>query len=298
MNQHGITHSARIKTYPDGTVDVLIASSPIFRESGWEERKKGKGRKPVAVIDCEASDIMEMSMYAMEREEERAAAAAVDSVQRAKRRARNMVHDYAMSTPFKYFVTLTLNGDKVDRYDMAAVTKALNQWADNQVRRKGLAYVLVPELHRDGAVHFHGFFNDALPVVDSGTMIPPGGGKPKRPRSKAQRDAWVTEGGRIVYNLPGWTLGFTTAIALYGERSAAVGYVCKYISKAQTKVGGRWYYSGGDLKLPDVLLADLNLEEVKEQYGSQCHEFEVQSLAGVRFCAVRLKGETNESVCN
>ena len=93
-----------------------------------------------------------------------------------------------------------------------------------------------------------------------------------------------------MYNLPGWTLGYTTAIELYGEREAAVGYVCKYISKEQTKVGGRWYYSGGALQKPEVQYADLSLEEVREQYGEQCHCFKVDSLAGVEFLKLRLKG--------
>lgn len=35
--------------------------------------------------------------------------------------------------------------------------------------------VLVPERHKDGAIHLHGFFNDALPLVDSGTISRPGG---------------------------------------------------------------------------------------------------------------------------
>lgn len=240
-------------------------------------------------MDADTLEVVEQSIYALEREDERAAQAAVASVERAKRRARTMVHDYAMSTDFKYFVTLTLDGGKVDRYNAGEVTKKLSQWADNQVRRKGLVYVLVPELHKDGAIHFHGFFNDALPVVDSGTMIPPDGGKPKRPRSKAEREAWARAGGRTVFNLPGWTLGFTTAIELYGERAAAVGYVCKYISKEPAKVGGRWYYSGGKLGRPDVIFADLNIEEIREQYGERCHCFKVDALAGVEFLKLRLK---------
>lgn len=183
---------------------------------------------------------------------------------------------------------MTLDGARVDRYDPAAVTRALNVWCDNQVRRKGLAYVLVAELHKDGAIHFHGFFNDALPVVDSGTMVPPGGGKPKRPRSAAQRAAWAAQGGRTVYNLPSWSLGFTTALELYGDRHAAVGYVCKYITKAQAKVGGRWYYSGGALGRPEVQTLDLNVEDLAAD--PRARAFTVDSLPGVQFVTLTVKG--------
>ena len=155
-----------------------------------------------------------------------------------------------------------MDGAVVDRYNPKEVTRKLNNWLDNHVRRSGLKYVLVAEYHKDKAIHFHGFFNDALAAVDSGTISLPGGGKPRRPRSKAQRAAWLADGGHIVYNLPAWSLGFTTAIKLYGDRRAAVGYVCKYITKAQEKVGGRWYYSGGDLKRPRVEFADVTYNEV------------------------------------
>lgn len=229
-----------------------------------------------------------MSVWDIEREEEMARKRGIDSLARSKRRARTNVRDYALNTDFRYFVTLTLDGARIDRYDPKAVTKALSIWCDNQVRRKGLAYVLVAEEHKDGAIHFHGFFNDALPVVDSGTMVPPGGGKPRRPRSKAQRADWEAQGGRVVYNLPAWTLGFTTAIELYGDRHAAVGYVCKYITKAQSKVGGRWYYSGGKLGVPDVLWADLDMEAAA--HGQEAHWFETDGLPGVKFVAFKVKG--------
>lgn len=152
---------------------------------------------------------------------------------RAVRRARAQVRDLALCNPFTHFVTLTLDQSRVDRYDMIAITRKLNAWLSNQVQRRGLKYVLVPERHKDGAIHFHGFFNDVLDRVDSGTMIPPGGGKPRKPRSRAQRAAWEADGGRVVWNLPGWSLGFTTALELVGEYSQAVNYVCKYIGKQQ-----------------------------------------------------------------
>ena len=108
---------------------------------------------------------------------------------------------------------------------MAAITRKLSVWADNQVRRKGLCYILVPELHKDGAVHYHGIFNAALPVTDSGTISRSGKKRPQRPRSRAERARWLSDGGHVVYNLPSWTLGFTTAIELYGGRDKAI-FLC------------------------------------------------------------------------
>lgn len=234
-------HNCRVKTYPDGTRDYLLASSPIFREPGWELAAE----------------------WAPRERRGSAGDGGPEATERAKRRARNAVRDLAMANEdFSYFVTLTLSPERVDRYDMGAVVKKLNSWADNRVRRQGLKYVLVPELHKDGAVHFHGFLNSALPLVDSGTVIPPSGGRPRKPRSARQRAEWLAGGGHLVYNIPGWTLGFSSAIELYGDRASAVGYVCKYISKALTKIGGRWYYSGGQLLRPAVELLDVDSADV------------------------------------
>jgi len=254
-----------VKTYPDGSQDVLVCEAPIFGFGGWEaSREKVKA--------------------------ERAESGEGDHTDRAVRRAKAQVRDIALCTPFKYFVTLTLSPEKVkDRADPVEVTRHLNHWLDNQVRRRGLAYVLVPERHKDGAIHFHGFFNDALEAIDSGTIIRAEGGRPRRPRSGAQGAQWLAEGGHIVYNLPGWSWGFTTAIELYGTYSKAVGYVCKYIGKdtGAGKIGGRWYYSGGKLGHPKVDYVDLSLEEVAAEEGS--FRFSVKD-AGLGFAMKHYEG--------
>ena len=81
----------------------------------------------------------------------------------------------------------------------------------------------------------------------------------------------MRNGGKIVYNLPRWTLGFTTAIELYGEYTAAVAYVCKYIGKEGEKPAGRWYYSGGDLCEPEVLFAEISPAELVQEFGPKAY---------------------------
>lgn len=292
QTEYGIRHNSRLKRFADGTAELLTCSKRVFLEKGWEQPDKWDRRHsqdPLLSPDPER-EYAELERAAKLEEDEKAVAEkAAASRLRAQRRARTHVRELALCNNFRYFVTLTLDRQRVDRYDVAAVTRKLNQWLDNQVRRHGLKYVLVPELHKDGAVHFHGFFNDALRVVDSGTVIPPQGGKPRRPRGEKQRAAWLEGGGHIVYNLPQWSHGFTTAIELYGDYRAAVGYVCKYIGKEQTKVGGRWFYHGGELRLPEVELLDLNIEDVEAIDGAAT--FETPTLTGARFAVLRVDGE-------
>lgn len=240
-----ITFTGRVKSFPDGSRELMACSKPIFRAEGWEQRDRSLRRK---------------------------SGGGGGDMARAMRRARAQVRDLALCNPFTHFVTLTLDQARVDRYDMEAITRKLNAWLSNQVQRRGLKYVLVPERHKDGAIHFHGFFTDVLDRVDSETMIPPGGGRPRKPRSKAQAAAWAAEGGRVVWNLPGWSLGFTTALELVGEYSRAVSYVCKYIGKQGDKPGGRWYYSGGELLRPEVEFAPLDWRDLAAQPGARMWE--------------------------
>ena len=253
----GICRTAKVKAYPDGSLEVLACDKPIFHPEGWEKAGKRSSRPR------RSSEVQEEPQHQdRDPEQERA------SLDRSMRRARAQVRDLALTNPFRWFVTLTLDQAKVDRYDMAAITRKLNTWLDNQVRRHGLAYVLVPERHKDGAIHFHGFFNDAVKAVFSG-----------------HRD----REGHPVYNLPAWSLGFTTAIELYGDYHAAVGYVCKYIGKQGEKPGGRWYYSGGALQRPQVSFADLgprDLEELEQEGG--VYRFDVPE-AGLSFALLRAR---------
>lgn len=268
--QSEITHNAVIYTYPGGYVDVICASEAIFREPGWEaafgspEDERAKPAPREAGKKSEGAD-MERSM----------------------RRARAKLRRLALANGFDYFVTLTLDAGKIDRYDGAAITRVLGRWADNMVRRHGLRYILVPEQHKDGAFHFHGFMaGRGLESVDSGTIKRPGVKKPQRPRSEAERERWLVEGGQIVYNLPQWPYGFTTALELYGEYSAAVVYCCKYIGKQNgERPLGRWYYSGGQLAEPEKLYTDLEFRAVENSV-----EF---SIPGAKMKVLHQKQEEN-----
>ena len=222
-NGREIYHNAIVYQYPDGSMDTICCSDPIFREPGWEaagwQPKAPRGAAREAGKKSDGAD-MERSM----------------------RRARAKLRRLALANQFEYFVTLTLDPAKVDRYDGAAVTKVLNRWLDNMVRRHGLRYILVPERHQDGAFHFHGFM--AGPGLEA-------------------RPSGHTIGGREAMNLPQWGYGFTTAQPLYGEYAAAVAYCCKYIGKQDgQRPLGRWYYSGGGLEEPTKLYTDLDFYEV------------------------------------
>ena len=265
---YAITHNSQLKKYPDGSAVMLIASKPIFREPGWEEVGKKKSDAAGRVENAKAREL--------------------ENIERSRRRACAMVTDYARCNDFRYFVTLTMDKSVIDRYDIKGINKKLRTFLDNAVRRNGLQYILIPEYHSDGAIHFHGLMNKAMEMVDSGTIKIPDSKKPRKPRSKAQRAEWLANGGHVVYNIPAYELGFSTAIELYGDYSRAVAYVCKYIGKGKQKIGGRWYYSGGNLRTPEKEYFDTDFDSCRD--GE--HSFTIPRL-GVEVVKLEVEGNEN-----
>lgn len=73
-------------------------------------------------------------------------------------RARSKIFEYAICNEFEYFVTLTVNGQYLDRYDLKEYIKKLSQFI-RDYRKKynaNVQYLLIPEKHIDGAWHMHG----------------------------------------------------------------------------------------------------------------------------------------------
>lgn len=173
------------------------------------------------------------------------------NLQRSIRRASGQLRDYILCNNFDLFCTLTLDSTLIKRDDYGAVIRKLNTYLDNRVRRNGLVYVGVPELHKKGGIHFHFLCNsEAMKLVDSGCVSVPGHKRPIKVAT-AKRLHIPPEDWHTVYNIADWTLGFTTAIKTYGERGALAKYLTKYLTKDMTgKIGGRWYYSGGKLQKP------------------------------------------------
>lgn len=236
----------KVLEYPDGSYDIICSNRPVF---GPKPEPKAPGIVPAGAKQSQ-NDQADKTIG-----QESVKGKAAD-LERARRRARANVRRLALANQFRWFVTLTINPDKIDSFDPAAVVRRMGQWCSNRVKRDGLRYILVPEKHESGRIHFHGFFSDSVEAVDSG-----------------HKD----KSGHTIFNLPEWDYGFTTAIELYGDYHAAIGYTCKYIGKDSEKVGGRWYYSGGNLKKPVEKFVDCVYYELMEM---QDEEFTAQYGAG------------------
>lgn len=76
-------------------------------------------------------------------------------------RAKSRIREYALCNDWDYFVTLTLDAEKIDRYTLRPYIKRLGEFIGNynRLRNTRVRYILIPEQHKDGAWHLHGLLN-------------------------------------------------------------------------------------------------------------------------------------------
>lgn len=76
-------------------------------------------------------------------------------------RSKRFIREISLSNDFDYFVTLTVNKEMCDRYDVDVCQQHLKDILHNYQRickrqNKDFKYILITERHKDGAFHFHG----------------------------------------------------------------------------------------------------------------------------------------------
>lgn len=134
-------------------------------------------------------------------------------------RARSVITQVAICNDWDYFFTCTLDGAKHDRYDLDSFRKVFPQWLRdyNKKYRCKIRYLLVPERHKDGAWHIHGF----LRGIPSDRLTP-------FVRGIHPRD--LVDGGYLNWGDCSYKFGFCS-LARIKDPVAAGHYVTKYITE-------------------------------------------------------------------
>lgn len=147
------------------------------------------------------------------------------------RRSRTTINDYVHCNDFNLFITFTFDPRKVDRYNLEACYARMQGWLW-RVRRNSsdFRYIIVPEQHKDGAIHFH-------------ALVGGYDGKLKKTN--------VIQNNKRVYNLPSYRYGFTNAQYLDQDKQKAIAYLCKYITKDMAMISNRRrYWASKNLNKP------------------------------------------------
>ena len=224
----------KIKIYPDGTTVLTVYKNfRVYRGSAEKESLD------VDVLD----NSYNVSLYSGEKTEEEKEYEKLKNLWRIKTK----IKDYILSNDFNYFWTLTF---KDDRYDYDLAFKKMGKWLEKMRKKYGkFDYIMIPELHKDGAIHFHGVTGglNAL-IVDAG----------------------VKHKGAKVYNCLEWEHGFTTLTKIRDKEKTA-SYVTKYVTKEMqnsiVEKGKKKYWCSRGLRKPDITFTDLNLTpDLKPEY--------------------------------
>lgn len=174
----------------------------------------------------------------------------------SRARSLSRVYHLARSNVWEWFFTLTFNPKKVDSFDYDVTKKKLSRWLENMRRiSPEMRYLLVPELHKSGRIHFHGLFAncDSLGFINSGH---------------------TTKDGQVIYNVGSYKLGWSTATKIK-DNSRCTKYISKYITKelcADTFGKKRYWYSRNlnDVQPVEHILSFESLQQLEKSISENC----------------------------
>lgn len=166
-------------------------------------------------------------------------------------RAKTKILELALCNKFDFFATFTINRNKHNRYDLEEYHKKFSQFIRNYNRLHNLniKYLLVPEKHKSGAWHEHGFFLglplEHLEIFTLSQKLP------NKLRDKIKNGCeifnWVPYMKRF---------GFCDFELIKSHEKASY-YILKYITKdlqfAVSKLRGHLYYASKGLERAEIV---------------------------------------------
>lgn len=219
-----LEYNLRSKLYSNGTIKLLKYS--FSNKKGLLTNNKHNGS---------------YSIYQLERKTEK-----------YLKKVRTNIIDLALNNDsWEYFITLTFDDKEVGEYSHDCVIELLRKWIDNQKHQnKNFTYILVPEFHKSGRLHFHGLVSN----------VPKW--KLKESRS-SKTNRLIKVNGLQIYNLENYKLGFTT-ISKVQSQDKVSNYISKYATKDLIKIKNKkryWYSRNLDKPKQDFLYIDTSLKE-------------------------------------
>lgn len=185
-------------------------------------------------------------------------------------RARKSVLELALCNPWDWFGTFTLNKEKYDRNDLDKFREDFTQWIRDQRKATGapIRFLLVPEMHQDGAWHMHGLLYGLPSVV---------------PFADLREQGWRIPDKLIAGDYSCWLgyhskFGFCSLGAIRDPVRCAF-YVSKYVSKDMdgggVSVGKHLYFAS----------RPLDRSTLHGQVFEQCAELSALCTNKYEFCS-------------
>lgn len=166
-------------------------------------------------------------------------------------RTRSKIYEYACCNDWDYFITVTINKDKFDRYDLEEYRKSFIKWIQNQYSRKGqkVQWLFIPEKHKDGSWHMHGLISG---LVDSDLQ------EFTKDMHIPYRILNRIKQGVKVYNWIAYAdkFGYCTLEPIQNIDAVCkyiTKYICKDLAESVQEVGKHLYYCSRGLNKSEVI---------------------------------------------
>lgn len=214
-------YNRRTTDYGNGRIEVVTYHCPRFRNTGSRIIPDNREDE---TTDQAQEERTRQQMYAIRRK----------------------IKGYALSNDFHWFVTLTFDPKKIDSFHYETAKDTLLKWCrkmrdECREKNKSFDYLMIPELHKSGAVHFHGLLGDIPAKFEKAV-------NPKTGMPLIRHD-------RQVYNLTKWKSGFSDCEEIESPERAA-SYITKYVTSAlltdKQMYQKKRYFNSQGLAKPDV----------------------------------------------
>ena len=159
-------------------------------------------------------------------------------------RTKAKIYEKAMCNDFNFFVTLTFNPEwfpPEERKSIKTMAGYILNWFRTYNKRKDICgewpiqYILIPELHKDGGVHFHGLIRGINPI-----------------------DLYINQYGYLDFRPFSSEFGFMN-LSKIRNKNAVSKYILKYITKdigTVKEIYGHSYYTSKGLAGADLIYCD------------------------------------------
>ncbi|MBQ8902334.1 MAG: hypothetical protein IJY87_04635 [Bacilli bacterium] len=227
-NNHAETmfYNTKIKTYADGSQQVKYNN---FVST------KGNAKKEVSGVLSEE-----------ERKRQR-----YKNLYNAKQNVIDLAYHNSLIKEWEWFITLTFNPEEVDSKNYDQVSEKLSMFLDNlKHQNKDMRYIILPELHKSGAVHFHGIFANVPNLKTQEARNP-------------KNNRLIYQNGTKIYNVTNYKYGFTTASEIKNQEAVSV-YISKYMTKDLIDINyKKRYWSSKNLQRPTIQYAHMTEDYLK-----------------------------------
>lgn len=152
--------------------------------------------------------------------------------------AKRQIIEYGLNNKFNYFFTLTTDAKKIDRDNPELINDKIRKFFNNFKERydSELRYLFVPELHKDGRVHFHGLIYTTQKDFFEFLFLD------KKNKLPVYRHKWFFD-----------NLGANRFVYISENSPYCIYYMVKYITKSMDFPFKHRYYCSKGLKKSDVI---------------------------------------------